>query len=288
MNRRPLREISSGDVEAYERDGAVCLRGLFDRDWVERMHAACSEAIANYKGTFEESSQRPNGLPRVRGKDHTTSGAPLRFVTLLYMWRTYPDFRDFALHSPAAEIAGTLMRSSPVRFFYDQLFAKGVGVQDRTHWHQDLPFWPVRGNHVASIWLALTPVGPDTSGVEYVAGSHRWGKYYNPQLTQIGKTLVRDDLEPCPDFSLLRDDPQYRFLSWEMEPGDVLVHHPLAVHGSGANQSATVRRIGFSTRWLGNDAVWEPKEKTMYVEGDPQLKAGEKPVGEPFPVCWQA
>jgi ectoine hydroxylase-related dioxygenase (phytanoyl-CoA dioxygenase family) len=288
MNRRPLNPITEADIEAYERDGAVCLRGMFDRDWTDRMREASVKAVADFKGLPEQTSQRPNGAPRVRGKDHTSSGAPFRFVTLLFLWRSYPDFRDFALESPAAEIGGRMMRSKESRFFYDQLFTKDASVADRTVWHQDLPFWPVTGNHIASIWLALTPVRRDTSGVEYVAGSHLWGKHYNPLLTATSKTLHHDELEPCPDFSLHRDDPKYRFLSWDMEPGDVLVHHPLAVHGSGPNQSATQRRIGFSTRWLGDDARWVNKDKTMYVEGDPKLKDGDKPVGEPFPLCWEA
>ena len=287
MNRTPLRKISEEDIQAYENDGAVCLRGMFDRDWVERMHAASVQAVKDFRGLPEQTSQRPNGVPRVRGKDHTSSGEKFRFVTLLFMWRSYPDFEAFALESPAAEIAGILMRSKTVRFFYDQLFTKDATVTDRTSWHQDQPFWPVSGHHVASMWLALTPVSHATSGVEYVAGSHRWGKHYNPLLTATSKTLHHDELEPCPDFSLHRDDPKYRFLSWDMEPGDILVHHPLVVHGSGPNQSATQRRIGFSSRWLGDDARWVQKEKTMFVEGDPQLKTGDVVQGEPFPICWE-
>ena len=42
-------------------------------------------------------------------------------------------------------------------------------------------------------------------------------------------------LEPCPNFSELKGDPNYRFISWDCQPGDVICHHPLTIHGAGAN-----------------------------------------------------
>ena len=34
MNREPLRCIPEEEVRRYREDGAVCLRGLFDHDWI--------------------------------------------------------------------------------------------------------------------------------------------------------------------------------------------------------------------------------------------------------------
>ena len=77
--------------------------------------------------------------------------------------------------SPAAEIAARLMGVPDVRYFYDQLFIKEPGTQAPTDWHHGLPFWPFKGNHIASVWIALTPVNQENSGLVYVAGSHNWG-----------------------------------------------------------------------------------------------------------------
>ena len=273
MNKRPLGRIGAADRAAYEADGVVCLRGMFDRDWVERMYAAVDRAMAT---------------PGDRTREHTKAGAPGRFYARTFMWRWDRDFRDFIFESPAAEIAGCLMGVDEVRFFYDQIFVKEPGTREVTYWHHDMPYWPMRGGHIASLWLALTPVTRATSGVEYIAGSHKWGKFYRAITPDRNPNLMDESLEECPDFGLRRDDPSLRFLSWEMEPGDVLVHHPLTVHGAGGNPTADRRRLALSTRYLGQDARWDPRPATMKVDGTEGLRAGQRPVSDVFPVLWRA
>ena len=51
----------------------------------------------------------------------------------------------------AARICGEVVGSSTARFFYDQLLVKEVGCADRTPWHQDQPYWAVKGRQVCSI-----------------------------------------------------------------------------------------------------------------------------------------
>ena len=36
----PLRELRGDEIEAYDRDGVICARGLFDETWIERMARA--------------------------------------------------------------------------------------------------------------------------------------------------------------------------------------------------------------------------------------------------------
>jgi len=40
MNESPPRDITDDEVAAYARDGIVCLRGMFDAEWVARLRAA--------------------------------------------------------------------------------------------------------------------------------------------------------------------------------------------------------------------------------------------------------
>ena len=35
LNRHPIRAITQEDIDAYERDGAVCLRQVLDPEWIE-------------------------------------------------------------------------------------------------------------------------------------------------------------------------------------------------------------------------------------------------------------
>jgi len=233
--------INESDIRRYEEDGVVCLRGLFDSSWIGWLRSATQRSL------------------EAGGQEMTQAGDQGRFHSNLFMWHTDPDFKAFVFESPAADIARTLMRSRALRFYFDHLFVKEPGTQTPTPWHHDQPYWPVRGEQVCSVWVTLDPVSRSSSGLEYVQGSHRWGKRFNPE--NFGSSRRADSLSDAenaimPDIDGHRDE--YKFLSWDMEPGDCLVHHSLAVHGSSGNSSSSIRRRALSTRWLGDDAIYWP------------------------------
>ncbi len=276
MNRRPLNPITEADICQFEEDGVICLRGMFDQDWITRMSAAVDRIM-----DAENPLARPREVTRALGG---TSG---RYHINSFVFRWDDDFNHYVMESPNAEIAARLMRCDEVRVFYDQVFVKEPRTNEMTDWHHDLPFWPMRGNQILSVWVALTDVGPENSALEYVAGSHKWGKFYRAAIPDKDPNF-KSDLEECPNFSELKGNPDYRFLSWEMKAGDCIVHHPLTVHGAPGNFSPTRRRVAISTRYFGDDARWDPRPATMKITGDPQLVAGLRPTDDDiFPVAWR-
>jgi ectoine hydroxylase-related dioxygenase (phytanoyl-CoA dioxygenase family) len=273
MNLHPLRPVSEEDVRAFERDGVVCLRGLFDDEWCTRLHAAALRVMDSGAGRVREAKPADG-----RG----------RFYSNVYLADLDPDFRALRDASPAPEIAAALMRADTVRYFYDQIFIKEPGTSAPTPWHNDLPFWPFRGNDLVSIWIALTPVSKATSGVEYVAGSHKWNKWYRAVTPDYDPRFMDMNLEECPNYSEGAADPAIRLLCWDMQPGDVLCHHPLTVHGATGNASPTQRRIGLSIRYLGRDVRWDPRPHTMKLRGDPGVLPGAFPADDvALPVVWE-
>ena len=91
-----------------------------------------------------------------------------------------------------------------------------------------------------------------------IFAARRWNKRFDPaDFGNLSVERLRDSRnDKMPDIAANRD--QYEFLSWDMEPGDCLVHHSLAVHGAGGNRSATQRRRAISTRWFGDQAYYRP------------------------------
>jgi len=290
MNYGLIHDITEEQIHNYETDGAVCIRGQFDQEWIDRMSVAGIKHIDN-----------PSGRRGIVDNE----GDPGRLITGTHMSRFNNDFMEFAVRSPAAQIAAKLMGLNEVRFFYDQLFIKDPGTLAPTAWHNDLSFWPFDGNHVASVWIACTPVTLETSGVIYVAGSHKWGKIYKPpetkyttiadnsglaQATPINNSKF-EEAELCPMFHKEFNNPEYRFLSWDMEAGDAIVHHPLAVHGSGKNSSNSLQRVALSLRYFGGDATWRGPRTRFCVPGtedDSIFERGKMPINDKiFPVVWQ-
>lgn len=266
---RPLREVAAGERSAYERDGVVCVRQIFPRDWLEFLAAAIDEAMAN---------------PGPHAEEYEPNEGAGRFFGDLELAERLPSFRRFARESPAAEIAGHLMGASRVNFFYDQLLVKEPGTSARTPWHQDQPYWAVSGRQVCSLWLPLDPVPEDVS-VEYVCGSHRWPAY-NPAHFADGSPYTGTGLPSLPDIEAGR--AKYRMAAFEMRPGDVLAFQAMIVHGAPGNRGRH-RRRALSTRWTGDDARYCVRQGEVSIPTrDPGLKHGDRMDCERFPMVWPA
>ncbi|MGH9318318.1 MAG: phytanoyl-CoA dioxygenase family protein [Vicinamibacteria bacterium] len=265
----PLRFITSEERESYERDGVVCAREIFPREWLAFLAEAVEEALAS---------------PGPHSEEYTTKGAPGRFFGDLELAERLPKFRRFALESPAAEIAGRTMGARRVNFFYDQLLVKEPGTRERTPWHQDQPYWAVSGFQVCSVWLPLDPISSEVA-VEYVCGSHRWPEF-SPYHFADGSPYAGTGLPPLPDIDAHREE--YRIECFTMEPGDCLVFQAMIIHGSPGNTSAN-RRRALSTRWTGDDARYFRRSGEVAIPTkDPGLGDGAPLDCDRFPRVWES
>ncbi|WP_404478062.1 phytanoyl-CoA dioxygenase family protein [Novosphingobium sp. BL-52-GroH] len=229
--------VTEQDLADYDRDGAIMVRGAVSAAWIERLRADIPRAIEGMLRMREAM-----GRPRPEGPAHHD---------VLMLFKRDPLWRAFALESGLALLAADVMQSSKVIVFGDHLLVKEPGTQNTTPWHHDLPYWPIRGPRMASIWVALDSVRLETGALEYIAGSHKWGRWFKP-VDFMGKAEIPGaDLETIPDFDAER--AQHRIISWDLEPGDVLVHHPLVVHGAGANSRTDRARRAISIRYVGDE-----------------------------------
>jgi len=258
------------DLVARFRDyGIVVLRGLFG-DWVEPLRVGVERLMAD-----------PSALERTyRPQD---GSAP--FFQDFCNWQRIPEFRAFVYESPAARLAARLMSSRTARFFHDHVLVKEPGTSVPTPWHQDQPYYCVDGHQSVSFWIALDAVSRETVP-EYVAGSHRWGKDFRPTRFDGTPLYEQDRFETLPDIEAQRAD--LPIVGEAMAPGDALAFHFRTVHGAPGNHS-TVRRRGFSTRWVGDDAVYaERGGKTSPPFSDLNLRHGQ-PLDVPeFPVIYRS
>ena len=93
-----------------------------------------------------------------------------------------------------ASLAGQLMQSSTVRFFHEHVLVKEPGATEPTPWHHDDPYYGIDGLQNVSMWIALDPV-PATSGLQFIAGSHLWGRrfvpFHRPHVVRCARRPVR-------------------------------------------------------------------------------------------------
>ena len=265
LNRSPLRAVSQEDIDTYERDGAVVLRNVCSPDWIE-MLLPVAKRIAVDKDDI-------GLLPNYPGR---------------YMARVSPEFRQLAFQSPLAEAACQVMRSKEAHFFFDEMFVKAPGSAEKTIWHTDRMGWPVSGKMVPSLWMPLTPVTRANS-LECIAGSHTQDVRYWLFSPNARKMIKPDDRAPHPNGEAMRNDPSVRFLTWDMQPGDLLVVHPWTLHYSAGNP-APDWRIAVSVRIFGDDIRWDPRPDCVNLAGVSldEMLAGERPQGPLCPLVWSA
>ena len=83
-----------------------------------------------------------------------------------------PLYRDFARETGLASLIAAVLGTRNLWLLYEQVWRKEGGATRRTPWHQDLPYVPMAGHHMATAWISLDPVAEPAS-LEFVRGSHR-------------------------------------------------------------------------------------------------------------------
>lgn len=264
FNKHPIRAVTRDEIDTYERDGVVCLRQVFDKDWIDSLMEKARSIVIDHED---------HGLlPTMPGR---------------YMARCISEFRKLIFESPLGEVAGQVLQSKEIRFFFDEFFAKPPNSDAKTIWHNDRMGWPTVGEMVPSLWMPLTNITKANS-LECIAGSHidHEDRYwlFSPNAKKMKRPV---DRPKHPDCEPLRDDPNYTFLAWDMKPGDMLIINPRTLHYSAGNPLDDWR-IAISVRVFGDDIRWAPRPDCLNIAGisyDEMLE-GAKPQGSHIPLIW--
>lgn len=261
-------------VAAYQRDGAVVVRGAFSAEQIGWAREAIDANLADLS-------------PRALRASGTDDGA---FIEDFCNWDRLPAMERFIRDSPGAEIAAALTGSDKVRLYHDHVLVKEPATKQTTPWHQDQPYYNVDGLQNASMWFPVDPV-PLESSLRIVAGTHL-GPWFMPRtfLDEQAKWFPEGSLAEPPDFDadLAADRTAWNVLAWELEPGDAVFFNMLSVHGAGGVSGDRRRRV-LSVRFLGDDMVHAPRTWTTsppFPGLVDELVAGAEMDHPLFPILW--
>ena len=152
-------------VGQFQRDGATVLRNVVDAQWLDLL----AEGV-EYNRTH----------PSEWSHWYTSPDEAVGFWSDYVTWPQVEQYRRVVFESGLADIAGRLMDSATVRFFHEHVLVKEPGASEATPWHHDDPYYGIDGMQNVSMWIALDPV-PATSGLQFIAGSHLWGRRFVPR-----------------------------------------------------------------------------------------------------------
>jgi ectoine hydroxylase-related dioxygenase (phytanoyl-CoA dioxygenase family) len=277
IEQRLRERITPALVEDFERDGAVCVRQLLTPAEVELLRQGIDANLA---------------APSPRAKVASRPGDPGFFIEDFCNWQDNEAYRRVIFDSALPAAAGLLSGSKTIRLYHDHMLTKEPGTRAPTPWHQDQPYYNIQGSQNLSMWIAVDPVRRHST-LEFVAGSHR-GPWLMPRsfMDHQAKWFPEGSLAELPDIDAQRAAGQggHRILGWEIEPGDVVCFHMLALHASGGVDGDRRRRV-FSVRFLGDDIRHAPRRWVTSPEFPglaDRLPAGAAMDDPLFPVLWEA
>jgi ectoine hydroxylase-related dioxygenase (phytanoyl-CoA dioxygenase family) len=270
----PRRAVTDDEKTQFTQDGVVCLRGALDPDVVAGLGPAVEQVLASGEA------------PDLSGLDPTPTVTDRPgFRAGVDHWRTNDEIALFVRDSPLPALAAAILDSDHIWFYEDSLLVKEPGTPSRTAFHSDAGYFHVSGEQVCTFWVPLDPVSEETGSVQFVRGSHRFGDDYQPNLFVTDEPIPDTAGSPVPD---ILGDPalRERLISFDLEPGDLTVHHYRTLHGAGGNASLDQRRRALSVRYCGDDTRYLTKPGVPMKPHHRSVADGDPLGGPDCPEVW--
>jgi ectoine hydroxylase-related dioxygenase (phytanoyl-CoA dioxygenase family) len=261
-------EITEKDIENFEKDGVIKIKGAITLNQLEELDSAITPYLAQRKL-----------LNKLMFGDSLYFSKP-------NLWKSNPYFLQFAQLPIFIDLAVKLLRSCRVNLLQDALFVKSARSSTKLDWHHDLIYAPVQGEMVISLWMATENVLLHDGGLQFLKGSHRWTENIGPppNLLPLSKLLPRYwGKKKTPTYS--KDD----VVSFNLERGDLLAFHGKTLHRSGPNWAGIIDRKGYTLRYTGDDITYCHHSDTglAYQLWNTKLNMGEKMKGPLFPLLYE-
>jgi phytanoyl-CoA hydroxylase len=243
--------LTQDQIDAYWRDGYVCIRGLFGSDdlepWLRHTRELAGGTVAP-----------PPAMQMVRdvmvAKKAYAPPTREHEICKINFFENDPTYMGYARHPALLDCLESLL-GPEILFVNSMVITKPPGVDGRHPLHQDLLYFGFRpGDAVVGTWTALEPVTRQNGCLAVLPGSHR------------GELLEHD----VPDW----DYVNFGFLGVkgvgaaadrvhvEMDAGDTLLFHSLLLHGSGQNRTEGFRRaISVHYARTGAHDLWEGRDQ---------------------------
>ena len=105
--------LTSDEINQFNKDGAIFIKGKFDADWIEKLKKGIERDIKN---------------PSPRFKSHTLEKDVPAYLEDYWTWDLVPEFKDFVFNSPYAKIASELMSAKKINLVMDNWFLREAGI----------------------------------------------------------------------------------------------------------------------------------------------------------------
>ena len=237
---------------AYERDGFVMIRSLFDTEEIGILRAAIEHDPQLRESLYDRND---------------SEGKATRMAT----WN-HPGDSVYGLAARSQRVVDTMedMLGGEVYHYHSKLTAKEPRVGGAWEWHQDYGYWYHNGcvyPYMASVMLALDHSTRENGCLQVLRGSHHAGRVDHGVLPgeQVGADPRRVE-------QMLK---QLELVYAEMSPGDGLFFHSNVMHRSDQNRSENRR---WTVLFCYNAARNDPYIEHHHPQYTPLIKVPDDAV----------
>jgi phytanoyl-CoA hydroxylase len=214
---------------AYDRDGFVVVRNFLPPEEFADLVAQLDRYIRDVVPTLAET----HAFYQDRARPET--------LKQLQNMNVDPFFAGYVKHPRWQALADALI-GEPAVSDAPEWFNKPPGAEHPTPPHQDNYYFCLKPPHVATLWLALDPVGEENGCLRYVAGSHTHGVRPHSATKVLGFSQGIVDYGP---------EDVAREVKILLQPGDVVAHHGETIHRAEANRTSSQQRRAFALVFKG-------------------------------------
>lgn len=251
--------IASSLVDEYRERGFVTVPAILDTALMAALKQATDQlweagrSLTEKTRHYDLSAGHCADSPRIRRVSSPTELDPI--------------FEQAAFDSVLGDIAADLI-GGPVKFYHSKINFKLPGGGEEIGWHQDWPVFPHTNANLVALSVPLTPSRKANGCLRTIPGSHRGGARSHwadgRYVLNCNQSMSDRELATAEDS--------------EVDPGDVVAHHGLVVHGSAPNPSLDIRTT-WIIQYAAADAfaytapVIDSRHRNRMVRGEPASHA---------------
>ena len=199
-------------------------------------------------------------LPNLKpGEYHLTESGEINTIHTISQNSTY--FDNLLCSRAFVELAEFIL-GSKVEPQWAQVFNKPKETGMASPFHQDNYFWNVIDSRTVTLWLALDEVKPESGALSYFTKSHKLG------MVEHVPTFAKGTSQGVAEKIIQGLNPD-SLVSPSMNPGDLLIHHGLTIHGSRPNLTKHNRRgmsFWYKDKFAGYDEEGLEKYRRSLAE----------------------
>lgn len=261
-------ELTSQQIEKYQRDGCLVFDEFLSDDELDEMRAAVVESVSQ----MGKRKVAGDGNPELVEGDTYYDRV---FLQRLNLWKINDTIRKYFLNPELGRMLCRLEGIDGIRMWHDQTLQKQPWANP-TGWHLDNPYWSFHSRHAISIWIALDDATIQNGCLFYIPGSHKISRYDNVEIGQD----IADLFKTYPEFCTIEP------VVAEMKAGMAGVHNGLTAHGAGPNMTPYPRRA-MTCAYMPDGEIFNGQQNVLPDALFTKLKPGDPLNDENWnPLVW--